>query len=337
MFYLDETGEPIDINETTFAGLNMKEANIEELLRKNIRLVCEEDESLLVVGQQVRNKENGRSDLTAIDGKGNLVLIEIKRDVKDIEARSEAFEFQAIRYAASFASIRSQARLIRDVFGPYVEKHKSEFPIGDAETIDVATKMLQTFLNENGVDDESFNARQRIILVASDYDAQTLSAVAWLVKNKVDITCFRICPYELEGKIIIDMKKILPAPKYRDFYVEVVGKGGAASQSKRNGRSSTTPRQSLPKIDVLIANKVVNAGDIIRAKDKDDRARLLANGHVVPINEADDGKELSLQQWLRDVFGWSSVQTYAFSVHEASGKTLSELRSEWMRSEEYKD
>lgn len=30
------------------------------------------------------------------------------------------------------------------------------------------------------------------------------------------------------------------------------------------------------------------------------------------------------------VFGWSSVETYAFSVDKKSGKTLSELRQEYM-------
>ena len=39
----------------------------------------------------VGNKENGRSDLTAVDQNGNLVLIEIKRDVEDIKQRREAF------------------------------------------------------------------------------------------------------------------------------------------------------------------------------------------------------------------------------------------------------
>ncbi|WP_243154533.1 hypothetical protein [Clostridium sporogenes] len=50
-----------------------------------------------MVVKQVVNKENGRSDLTAIDENGNLVLIEFKRDVKDIRQRKEAFEFQDIR------------------------------------------------------------------------------------------------------------------------------------------------------------------------------------------------------------------------------------------------
>jgi len=63
----------------------MTENDIEELLRKNIDMICEEEESMLIVGKQVRNAQLGRSDLTAVDNHGDIVLIEIKRDKKDIE------------------------------------------------------------------------------------------------------------------------------------------------------------------------------------------------------------------------------------------------------------
>ena len=85
----------------TFSELGMKENDIEEILRCSIDMLCDDEESMLIVGRQVKNEKLGRSDLTAIDNNGNIVLIEIKRDRKDIENRKEAFEFQAIRYAAS--------------------------------------------------------------------------------------------------------------------------------------------------------------------------------------------------------------------------------------------
>jgi RecB family endonuclease NucS len=93
------------IEPVTFSELNMTENDIEEILRNSIDMICDEEDSMLIVGRQVRNEKNGRSDLTAVDNNGNIVLIEIKRDRKDIEHRREAFEFQAIRYAASYAII----------------------------------------------------------------------------------------------------------------------------------------------------------------------------------------------------------------------------------------
>ncbi|WP_052087838.1 hypothetical protein [Paenibacillus wynnii] len=93
------------VDVVTFAELGMLESDIEEILRNSIEILCDDEESMLIVGRQVKNKSLGRSDLTAVDNNGNIVLIEIKRDRKDIENRKEAFEFQAIRYAASYATV----------------------------------------------------------------------------------------------------------------------------------------------------------------------------------------------------------------------------------------
>ena len=78
------------IEAVTFSELDMKESDIEEILRCSIDMLCDDEESMLIVGRQVKNEKNGRSDLTAIDNEGNIVLIEIKRDKKDIECRKSA-------------------------------------------------------------------------------------------------------------------------------------------------------------------------------------------------------------------------------------------------------
>jgi RecB family endonuclease NucS len=106
---------PSEIEELAFADITVKtedsdlritEVDIEEFVRLHISLIFP-DETLQIVGQQVINKEGGRSDLVAIDREGNIVLIELKRDQKDIIFRKEAFEFQAIRYAANYALIKA--------------------------------------------------------------------------------------------------------------------------------------------------------------------------------------------------------------------------------------
>ena len=173
------------IEPVTFSELNMTENDIEEVLRNSIDMICDEEESMLIVGRQVRNEKNGRSDLTAVDNNGNIVLIEIKRDRKDIEHRKEAFEFQAIRYAASYATIDKIDDLVKKVYAPYIEKYRSEFELG--------IRKLNEFLRVNDAQ-KNFNEKQRIILVASDFDEQTLSAVAWLNSNNVDMSCFRLTP-----------------------------------------------------------------------------------------------------------------------------------------------
>ena len=175
------------IEKVTFSDLGLLESDIEEVLRTNIDMVCDDEESLLIIGRQVKNEKNGRSDLTAIDNNGSVVLIEIKRDRKDIEGRKEAFEFQAIRYAASYATIKSVEEIVKIVYAPYIEKYKEEFTLNELTSYELGLRKIKEFLKVNNSIDK-FNENQRIILVASEFDEQTLSAVAWLNKNKVDMS-----------------------------------------------------------------------------------------------------------------------------------------------------
>lgn len=318
--YILNKKQPSKLEEITFAELGMKESDVEEILRTNIDMLCDDEESMIIVGQQVKNEKNGRSDLTALDNNGDVVLIEIKRDKKDIGSRKEAFEFQAIRYAASCATIKSTDELIQNIFAAYVEKYKGEFTGEDGLTsTEIAQRQLSDFIDKNRIIE--FNKHQRIILVASEFDEQTLSAVAWLNSNKVDISCYQICPYKLNENILMDIKKILPVIEYEDFYVNVTPKGTLSKE-----RSKDITRRSLPKIEALMEWKIVEPEDILVAKGTKEEAILQVNGQV----KKKDGTKTSIQQWLKGVFGWSSVQTYAFCVDKKTGKTLMDLRTEYM-------
>lgn len=312
------------IEPLTFSELNMQENDIEEMLRKNIDMICDEEESMLIVGRQVRNAELGRSDLTAIDNNGNIVLIEIKRDLKDIAARKESFEFQAIRYAASYATIENLDDLVNKVYSPYIEKYRDEFKhdSNSLTSTELATRNISEFLTANNSINE-FNKKQKIILVASDFDSQTLSAVAWLNNNSVNISCYKLIPYKINNEIVINIEKVLPINDYDDFYVDLIHSTTTISRKKAN-----FSRRNLPRINDMLSWGIVKENDIIIAKDTDEEAILMKNGNVLV-----DGEEKSLQTWLKDIYGWSSVQTYAFALHKERGKTLSEIREEYMESQ----
>jgi hypothetical protein len=312
----------VKVEPVTFSELGMQENDIEEILRSSIDMLCDDEESMLIVGRQVKNEQLGRSDLTAVDNNGNIVLIEIKRDKKDIESRKEAFEFQAIRYAASYATIDSVDELVKKVYAPYIEKYRSEFELGELTSYELGIRKLNEFLTVNGAEN-SFNKKQKIILVASDYDEQTLSAVAWLNSNNVDISCFKLTPYKIGDEIFLNAEKILPLTDYDDYYVNLMDKAETVVKQRKN-----ITRRSLPKIDAMLEWGVVKAGDIIIAKDRNDEGTLLKNGNV-SVN----GKELSMQMWLKEVYGWSSIQTFAYAVHKESGKTLLQLRDEYMNKQ----
>lgn len=306
-----------EIPTVTFSELEMKEADIEEILRNSIDMLCDDEESMVVIGQQVKNESLARSDLTAVDSSGSLVLIEIKRDRRDIQNRRESFEFQAIRYAASYAAFDTVDEVVKKIFAPYIERYRSEFELGELTSYELGMRKLNEFLKANNAEDE-FNKGQRIILVASDYDDQTLSAVAWLNGNGVNISCFGLTPYRIDEKVYIHVDKVLPLAEYSDFYVHVLDR----TARKRQSRGT---RRSLPKIDSMLEWGVVKPGDIIVSRNGESEGELLENGNVHA-----NGREMSMQMWLKKVYGWSSVQTYMFAVHKDTGKTLSEIRREYM-------
>jgi len=94
--YLLNNNDVKEIEETTFANIDMCEKDLEELISKNINMIFDpDDESMLIIGQQVANEKRARSDLTAIDSDGNIVVIEIKRNPSDLKQRKEPVEFQA--------------------------------------------------------------------------------------------------------------------------------------------------------------------------------------------------------------------------------------------------
>jgi hypothetical protein len=140
----------------------------------------------------------------------------------------------------------------------------------------------------------------------------------------VDISCYKLTPYKINEEVYLNAEKILPITDYSEYYINLMDYP-VYSKEKRKGIT----RRTLPKIDKMLAWGVVKEGDIIVAKGREDEAILLANG-----NDMVDGKEVSMQVWLKEVYGWSSVQTYAFAVHKESGKTLAEIREEAMEKSE---
>ncbi len=111
-------------------------------------------------------------------------------------------------------------------------------------------------------------------------------------------------------------------PNYEDYYVNIWER----PLEPRAGKGKIT-RRSLPEIDSLLKWEVVQAGDTLLAKGRTEEGILLANGNIKA-----DGQEKSLQAWLQQVFGWASVATYSFTVHKKTGKTLSQIRSEYMQN-----
>lgn len=114
-----------------------------------------------------------------------------------------------------------------------------------------------------------------------------------------------------------------PAPKF-----EIIEQPNNWAKEMRK-TSSSIERTVLPKIKDMLEWGVVKAGDILIARGTDEESVLLANGHV-SVND----EEMSMQDWLKRITGWKSVETYKFAVHKETDKSLSQIRKEYMDANE---
>jgi hypothetical protein len=304
------------VKETTFSSLGLVENQVEEFLRKNIEVVFDE-ETLLIVGQQVINAARGRSDLIAVDENGSIVLIEIKRDLADIKGRHEPFESQAVRYAASLATVADIDGLVNMVFAKYIEAHSTEYVLGDLTYSELGKRLLADFLKQNNAD-RTFNDKQRIILIASDFDDQTLSAVAWLIKNGVDISAFRITPQKFQDHLFIDASMILPPDSLEGFYVDIA----ASDKSTVVRASGGKGRRNLPRMKKLMDWGLVNKGDTLVVVNHGDSDAEVLDHTTVRYK----GESLTFNEWGSKVTGWSSICIYEWVKKKDGTQTLAELR-----------
>jgi hypothetical protein len=308
-----------EISEKSFKELSLKEKDLEEFLRVNIDTVFD-NETLLVIGHQVLDNQNGRSDLIAIDSNGNLVLIEIKRDKEDSHARKEPLELQAIRYAASLAMIKTPDELVDKIYQHYIEKFESKSN-SELTSNERAKRNLDLFLKENNAIN-TFNNKQRIVLIASSFDEYTLSAVSWLIANKVDISCHSLEPIQIENDYFIEVTKILPPLKLEDYYTNIKSK----NLKSENKTKSNITRTTLPKMAKLFEWGILKKDDEIKIKGYDESIATVIDSKKV----LSDGIEIKYNDWGQNITGWSSINIYEWTILTRENKTLDELRREKM-------
>jgi hypothetical protein len=310
------------VTSTTFGDLGLAEDDIEDFLDKNTYALISDDnssQSMLIVGRQVKNEFGGRCDLVAIDADGAIVVIEIKRDPKDCKARVEAFEMQSIRYASSFTRIITPDELAEQVFTPYLQRYKRD-DLDGKDVHDHAKKQIENFLIVNKCG-STFNQKQKIMLIASGFDPETISACAWLRKSGIDITCVQISPMTHVTQNFLLIETILPPPELDDF-LGSVGKVKASRGTIVSGIN--TPRSSRAKFMTtaeMMERGLLKKEDAVTVKGYPNSMAIIEDYRTVIYN----GKPTSWNEWAKDVTKWSAVNIYANVMKD--GRTLEEIRT----------
>jgi hypothetical protein len=191
------------VARTSFAAESLLERrDLQRLLRKDITPIGDD---LMVIAEEYGDWEdsNRRIDLLCL-GKGRgLIVVEIKR-TED----GGHMELQAIRYAAMVSSMT-----LEQVIRAYART------CGDED--DAARAEVLNFLKLDSADEAALSGEVRIVLVSADFSAEVTTAVLWLNRHDLDITCIRLRPYRMGDEILIDATQIIPLPEAADYEVKV--------------------------------------------------------------------------------------------------------------------
>ncbi len=165
-------------------------------------------EELLIITTEYDkfDKTKERLDLLAIDKNGKLVIVELKR-----EESGKSVELQAIKYAAYCSAMPTNE--VVSLRKNFVAKN------GKKQSDEEIKKELFDFIDNDNF--EKFDDKPRIILVAKEFRLEVTTAVLWLRKFEVDISCIKLMPYKIDNeKIGIVSSIIIPLPEAKGYIIK---------------------------------------------------------------------------------------------------------------------
>jgi len=199
----------IKIEETNFKDHNIKERNhLQEWIANEPGCL---DKDLLIIQKEFAGFDETyeRLDLLALDKQGNLVIIENKLDDSGRDVT-----WQALKYVSYCSSLNSEQ--IIEIYDQYLLQSESE---KDAKTMldeFYETEDYQGILNQGN--------SQRIILVAHEFRKEVTSTVIWLIGNGLRIQCFKVTPYQLDEKLLLNFEQILPVSELAEYTISMATK-----------------------------------------------------------------------------------------------------------------
>ncbi|MYL49806.1 hypothetical protein GLV98_09920 [Halobacillus litoralis] len=325
------TKSPEEISKVTYKKLGLTEEALEDFLQDHIEVITLEEEwDLKIIGKQVRNDANKRTDLVGLDSNGSIVIIEIKRDEQDMKARRDNFESQAIRYAASFAKIETIEDLVEQVYGRFLLQNGE---VDESRIVETGVKEITDFLQKNEALDH-FNQNQRIILIASSFEPSVLSASTWLLSQGVDISCIEVAPHLIDGKddkeYILKVNKLLPLGSDDDYLSEIVKKEFTTSAGKVSNRKPGEKHRVLPRLNQMLEDGLVDIGDEIYHVSDEEGSKTKSSIHG-PKEVLWNGKVYSLNEWGAMFHHKEKVNAYTRAVVVRYGKTLEQMRKDYYK------
>jgi hypothetical protein len=214
----------LSIQQTTFGAMQLHERrDLQRLLRENIEVIAP---GTLIIAEEYGEWDDSRRriDLLGVDRDANLVVIELKR-TED----GGHMELQAIRYAAMVSTMTFDHAVAG--FDRYLRQIGKE----DSD----ARGELLAFLGWEEPDHDHFAQDVKIVLASAEFALELTTAVLWLNQRDLDIRCVRLQPYNLGGRVLVDVQQIIPPPEAAEYQVRVREKVRKEREARESGADHT--------------------------------------------------------------------------------------------------
>jgi hypothetical protein len=214
-----------EIPSTTFSAVGIRErTDLQRLLRDQIDIAVADT---LVIAEEFGDWEesNRRLDLLGIDKEANLVVIELKR-TED----GGHMELQALRYAAMISTMTFEK--VEEVFARYLQRLGKD---GDARSA------ILEFLEWEDPGEHPFAQAVRIVLISAEFSKELTTSVMWLNEQGLDIRCIRIKPYADNGRVLVDVERIIPLPEADEYIIRIKEK----QEGDKFRREKNSPRHEF--------------------------------------------------------------------------------------------
>ena len=93
--------------------------------------------------------------------------------------------------------------------------------LGGMDALGRAEEALLEFLDWETANDGALSDTVRIMLLSADFSTELTTAVIWLNKRGLDVSCFRLRPHRLGADVLIDIQQIIPLPEAADYEVKL--------------------------------------------------------------------------------------------------------------------
>jgi hypothetical protein len=210
-----ENLQPVPV--ISFAVAQFRERNdLQRLLRLQLHKLVPD---VMVIAEEFCDWDESRHriDLLGVDRKGNLVVIELKRG-----DTGNYMDLQAVRYASMVSTM---------TFDQAVSTYQSFL---DTASAGDARELLLSYLGWIEPNDNEFGQDVRIILFSENYSRELTTSILWLNAKGLDVTCFRMSAYSVDGRLLVNFQQIIPLAEAAAYQVKVRNKQLVEQTARRS-------------------------------------------------------------------------------------------------------